>query len=118
MSNMPNTPEDRADTTSATADVPEMPAPRVREFTAHSIGGGLALLLGLVGLLVGAGLIAAGGTVSDGGAKAALIIVGILVAIAAILAMCGLNMVAPGEARVVQLFGRYRAPSARTDCAG
>jgi regulator of protease activity HflC (stomatin/prohibitin superfamily) len=108
MSNMPNTPEDRADTTSATADVPEMPAPRVREFTAHSIGGGLALLLGLVGLLVGAGLIAAGGTVSDSGAKAALIIVGILVAIAAILAMCGLNMVAPGEARVVQLFGRYR----------
>ncbi|MGW5474647.1 SPFH domain-containing protein [Streptomyces chartreusis] len=105
---MPNTPEDRADTTSATADVPEMPAPRVREFTAHSIGGGLALLLGLVGLLVGTALIAAGGTASDGGAKAALIIVGILVAIAAILAMCGLNMVAPGEARVVQLFGRYR----------
>ncbi|MCZ4609622.1 SPFH domain-containing protein, partial [Streptomyces sp. Lzd4kr] len=50
MSNTPNTPDDRADTTSATADVPEMPAPRVREFTAHSIGGGLALLLGLVGL--------------------------------------------------------------------
>ncbi|MFG1671530.1 SPFH domain-containing protein [Streptomyces sp. Y7] len=98
----------RSDATSATADVPEMPAPRVREFTAHSIGGGLALLLGLVGLLVGAGLIAATGAVSGGGAQAALIIIGILVAVAAILAMCGLNMVAPGEARVVQLFGRYR----------
>ncbi|GGT87651.1 SPFH domain-containing protein [Streptomyces coeruleorubidus] len=91
-----------------TADVPEMPAPRVREFAAHSIGGGLALLLGLLGLLAGAGLIAAATSADGGGAKAALIIGGILVGLAAFLAMCGLNMVAPGEARVVQLFGRYR----------
>ncbi|WP_369273155.1 SPFH domain-containing protein [Streptomyces sp. R11] len=96
------------DTTSVTADVPEMPAPRVREFTAHSIGGGLALLLGLVGLLAGAGLIVSTTAVAGAGGKAVLIIAGILVAIAAVLAMCGLNMVAPGEARVVQLFGRYR----------
>ncbi|MEV6999955.1 SPFH domain-containing protein [Streptomyces sp. NPDC093982] len=96
------------DTTSVTADVPEMPAPRVREFTAHSIGGGVALLLGLVGLLAGAGLIVTTAAVSGGGAKAVLIIAGVLVAVAAVLAMCGLNMVAPGEARVVQLFGRYR----------
>ncbi|MER5572115.1 MULTISPECIES: SPFH domain-containing protein [Streptomyces] len=94
--------------TQVTADVPEMPAPRVREFTAHSIGGGLALLLGLLGLLAGAGLIAAATSVDASGAKAGLIIGGILVALAAFLAMCGLNMVAPGEARVVQLFGRYR----------
>ncbi|MFF7166026.1 SPFH domain-containing protein [Streptomyces sp. NPDC008086] len=85
-----------------------MPAPRVREFTAHSIGGGLALLLGLVGLLVGAGLIVSASAVSGAGGQAALIISGVLIAIAALLAMCGLNMVAPGEARVVQLFGRYR----------
>ncbi|MET9763827.1 SPFH domain-containing protein [Streptomyces sp. NPDC006372] len=91
-----------------TADVPEMPAPRVREFTAHSIGGGLALLLGLLGLLAGAGLIATATSVDGAGARAALIVTGILVALAAFLAMCGLNMVAPGEARVVQLFGRYR----------
>ncbi|KJK41104.1 membrane protein [Streptomyces variegatus] len=94
--------------TQVTADVPEMPAPRVREFTAHSIGGGLALLLGLLGLLAGAGLIALATSVDGDGAKAGLIIGGILVALAAFLAMCGLNMVAPGEARVVQLFGRYR----------
>ncbi|BCL22748.1 SPFH domain-containing protein [Streptomyces tuirus] len=94
--------------TQVTADVPEMPAPRVREFTAHSIGGGLALLLGLLGLLAGAGLIAAATSVDASGAKAGLIVGGILVALAAFLAMCGLNMVAPGEARVVQLFGRYR----------
>ncbi|CAL9569970.1 SPFH domain-containing protein [Streptomyces griseomycini] len=94
--------------TQVTADVPEMPAPRVREFAAHSIGGGLALLLGLAGLLVGGGLIATATAVTGTGVKAVLIIGGILVALAAFLAMCGLNMVAPGEARVVQLFGRYR----------
>ncbi|CAL9473630.1 hypothetical protein SUDANB1_02877 [Streptomyces sp. enrichment culture] len=94
--------------TQVTADVPEMPAPRVREFSAHSIGGGLALLLGLLGLLAGAALIALALSVGADGAKAGLIVGGILVALAAFLAMCGLNMVAPGEARVVQLFGRYR----------
>lgn len=94
--------------TQVTADVPAMPAPRVREVAAHSIGGGLALVLGLAGLLAGAALIVSATAVAATGGKAALIVGGILVAIAAFLAMCGLNMVAPGEARVVQLFGRYR----------
>jgi regulator of protease activity HflC (stomatin/prohibitin superfamily) len=91
-----------------TDDIPEMPAPRVQEFAAHNIGGGLALLLGLVGLLIGAGTIMGGSTVAVAGPKAALIVTGIVIAAAAFLAMCGLNMVSPGEARVVQLFGRYR----------
>ncbi|MEU1038990.1 SPFH domain-containing protein [Streptomyces sp. NPDC005551] len=90
------------------ADLPEMPAPRVREFAAHSIGGGLALLLGLLGLLASAGLIVGATTVTATGVKAALIIGGVLIGITAFFAMCGLNTVAPGEARVVQLFGRYR----------
>ena len=94
--------------TPPTADVPEMPAPRVRESVAHSIGGGLALLLGLVGLLAGAGMIVSATAVGSTGGKAALIVSGILIGLAAFVAMCGLNMVAPGEARVVQLFGRYR----------
>jgi regulator of protease activity HflC (stomatin/prohibitin superfamily) len=95
--------------TSPAADVPEMPEPRVREFAAHSIGGGLALLLGLFGLLAGVALVVvAASAVSSGGAQAALIVPGVLIGIAAFVAMCGLNMVAPGEARVVQLFGRYR----------
>ncbi|MFI1480973.1 SPFH domain-containing protein [Streptomyces sp. NPDC020747] len=96
------------DNTPHTADVPEMPAPRVRESVAHSIGGGLALLLGLVGLLAGAGMIVSATAVGSTGGKAALIVSGILIGLAAFIAMCGLNMVAPGEARVVQLFGRYR----------
>ncbi|MFF8030251.1 MULTISPECIES: SPFH domain-containing protein [unclassified Streptomyces] len=94
--------------TQMTADVPEMPAPRVREVTAHSIGGGFALLLGLVGLLAGTALVVTATAVSGAGVKAVLIVGGVLIALAAFLAMCGLNMVAPGEARVVQLFGRYR----------
>ncbi|MCL7375986.1 SPFH domain-containing protein [Streptomyces sp. 35G-GA-8] len=100
--------------TPASDDIPEMPAPRVRENPAHSIGGGLALLLGLLGLVAGVALIALGATVGSAGLKAALIVIGVLVGIAAIFAMCGLNMVAPGEARVVQLFGRYRG-TIRTD---
>ncbi|GAA0912637.1 SPFH domain-containing protein [Streptomyces thermoalcalitolerans] len=89
-------------------DVPDMPEPRVREFPARSIRGGLALLLGLLGVLVAVALIATATTVTAAGAKAALIVAGVLIGLAALLAMCGLNMVAPGEARVVQLFGRYR----------
>ncbi|MEV5316576.1 SPFH domain-containing protein [Streptomyces sp. NPDC052687] len=94
--------------TAAVADLPDMPEPRVREFTAHSIGGGLALLLGLLGLLGGIAMVVAATTVTAAGAKAALIALGVLTGVAAFVAMCGLNMVAPGEARVVQLFGRYR----------
>ncbi|AEY91402.1 SPFH domain-containing protein [Streptomyces olivaceoviridis] len=92
----------------ATADVPEMPAPRVREFTAHSIGGGLALLLGLIGLGASVALFAASAADSAGGAEGGLVVAGVVVLLASAIAMRGLNTVAPGEARVVQLFGRYR----------
>lgn len=84
------------------ADIPEMPAPRVREFTAHSIGGALALLLGLLGLLVAGILFAAAQ------ANPAFAAGGAVVLVAALISLRGLNTVAPGEARVVQLFGRYR----------
>lgn len=100
--------------TATTKDLPEMPAPRVREFPAHSIGGGLALLLGLLGTAGGIVLVVAGSALTSTGAKVALIVVGVVLAVAAFFAMCGLNMVAPGEARVVQLFGRYRG-TIRTD---
>ncbi|EST32311.1 SPFH domain-containing protein [Streptomyces roseochromogenus] len=91
-----------------TADIPEMPAPRVREFTAHSIGGGLALLLGLLGLGAGVALFITASTVSAAGAKAGLIVAGVVIFLAGVISVRGLNTVAPGEARVVQLFGRYR----------
>ncbi|MET9510381.1 SPFH domain-containing protein [Streptomyces flavidovirens] len=109
-----STPSTSAPSTSAPTDLPDMPAPRVRERAAHSIGGGLALLLGLLGLLAGVGLVTTGATLASTGPKVALIVTGVVIAFAAFLAMCGLNMVAPGEARVVQLFGRYRG-TIRTD---
>jgi len=93
---------------SAATDVPSMPAPQVREFTAHSIGGALALLLGLIGLALSVGLLVMGANTTATGPKAALITGGILVGLAAFISIRGLNMVAPGQARVVQLFGRYR----------
>ncbi|WKV72098.1 SPFH domain-containing protein [Streptomyces sp. PCS3-D2] len=86
----------------------------VREFAARSVGGALALLLGLAGLLAGAGLVTAGAVSTATAAKVALIVIGVLLALSSVIAMSGLNTVAPGEARVVQLFGRYRG-TIRTD---
>ncbi|WP_405489380.1 SPFH domain-containing protein [Streptomyces sp. NBC_00096] len=86
----------------------------VREFPAHSVRGGLALLLGLAGVAAGAGLIALGAVSGSDGVKVALVAAGVLLVIAALVCMGGLNTVAPGEARVVQLFGRYRG-TIRTD---
>ncbi|MFE5125988.1 SPFH domain-containing protein [Streptomyces sp. NPDC056669] len=99
------------------ADIPALPEPPVRERPAHNVSGGLALLGGLAGLAGGVGLIFAGAAVAadhKGAGSTLLIVSGIVVIIAAILTMCGLNTIAPGEARVVQLFGRYRG-TIRTD---
>ncbi|MGQ4512099.1 SPFH domain-containing protein [Streptomyces sp. DW26H14] len=85
-----------------------MPRAQVREKTAHSISGGIALLLGLIGLAAGIALLAVAAGSGSATVKGALVPAGIVVILAAFTAMRGLNMVAPGEARVVQLFGRYR----------
>ncbi|KJY46395.1 membrane protein [Streptomyces sp. NRRL S-444] len=86
----------------------------VREFTARSMGGGLALVLGLLGAVAGAGLIALGVTADGTVMHASLIPAGVLLILVSVISMSGLNTVAPGEARVVQLFGRYRG-TIRTD---
>ncbi|MEU6081474.1 SPFH domain-containing protein [Streptomyces sp. NPDC047108] len=99
------------------SDAPQMPKPQVREVAARDIGGGLALLLGLIGLIAGAGTVIAGAAVSSDGTPAVgvpLIVLGVVIGITSLFAMSGLNMVAPGEARVVQLFGRY-VGTIRTD---
>ncbi|MGY1454527.1 SPFH domain-containing protein [Streptomyces sp. SS8] len=94
----------------AAGELPEMPAPQVRERPAHSVPGGLALLLGLLGLLAGAGAVVGGALLVEDGVRGlgvTLVVAGVLLMIGSVFAMAGLNMVAPGEARVVQLFGRY-----------
>ncbi|MFJ8862714.1 SPFH domain-containing protein [Streptomyces sp. NPDC102451] len=93
-----------------TPDTPEMPAPQVREVTAHSIPGGLGLLLTVLGVFLGVALAIIGGVLgSDGhnGVGIPLFILGLLLTIASFFCMSGVKMVAPGEARVIQLFGRY-----------
>ncbi|MEU0130080.1 MULTISPECIES: SPFH domain-containing protein [unclassified Streptomyces] len=93
-----------------TPDAPEMPEPQVRETTAHSIPGGLGLLLTVLGVLLGVALCIVGGVLGSNGHNGAgvpLFVLGLLLAIASLFCMSGVKMVAPGEARVIQLFGRY-----------
>ncbi|MBM7437366.1 SPFH domain-containing protein [Streptomyces sp. HB132] len=93
-----------------TPDAPEMPAPQVRETTAHSIPGGLGLLLTVVGVFLGVALCIVGGVLGSNGHNGAgipLFVLGLLLTIASFFCMSGVKMVAPGEARVIQLFGRY-----------
>ncbi|MBE3012394.1 SPFH domain-containing protein [Microbispora sp. NEAU-D428] len=88
----------------------DMPAPQTHERTARAASGWPMLILALIGLLspaalipIGAGLAADG----NGGAGAALIAAGALLLLAALVVLTGLAAVAPGEARVIQLLGRY-----------
>ncbi|MDT0342395.1 SPFH domain-containing protein [Streptomyces litchfieldiae] len=92
------------------APAPDMPAPSVRETRAHSVPGGRALLLTFLGSLAGlTGAVAGVSLAARGyvGAGVPLIVVCALAFLGSVFLMTGLNMVAPGEARVVQFFGRY-----------
>jgi regulator of protease activity HflC (stomatin/prohibitin superfamily) len=84
-----------------------LPGSRLTERPAHSVPGVAVLVVLIVVLLLGVGLLVLAGPVGGGGAVA-LIIVGILLIIASGLALRGLTPVAPGQARVVQLFGQYQ----------
>ncbi|MEV5599164.1 SPFH domain-containing protein [Streptomyces sp. NPDC052496] len=92
------------------ADTPQLPRPQVREAVAHSIPGGLGLLLTVLGAFAGLALIIVGGVNGSHGNNAVgvpLVVVGILLLVGSLFCMTGVKMVAPGEARVIQLFGRY-----------
>src|SRR5689334_11315593 len=88
----------------------DMPAPQVRERIARGASGWPVLFAGLVVILGGlAAVVTAVGIES-----VPLVIVALLVLVAAAVALAGLTPVAPGEARVVQLLGRY-VGTVRTD---
>ncbi len=82
-------------------------AAQVAEQEARSAPGIKVLAAGIVGVLAGVALL---GTASKqtGGTTTALVVLGIVVLIAAALLLSGLTPVVPGEARVIQLFGKYR----------
>ncbi|KAB8180594.1 SPFH domain-containing protein [Microbispora catharanthi] len=88
----------------------DMPAPQTHERTARAASGWPMLVLALIGLLSPAALIAVGaGLAADGsgGPGVALIAAGVLLFLVALVVLTGLTAVAPGEARVIQLLGRY-----------
>src|SRR5580700_6712622 len=59
-------------------------------------------------LVAGIGMFIAGGAGGSGAGRVVLIVVGIVVILVAVAAFIGLTPVVAGEARVVQLFGRYQ----------
>ncbi len=87
--------------------LPEMPGPQVTERVVSGAAGVPMLLAVPVVLTAGIVLIVLGGH-RTGGAAVALILGGVLVEVCAALMLRGLTQVAPGQARVTQLFGRYR----------
>ena len=92
------------DSTGAGATAPRSSGPQVSEHAAVTIPGRLALVAGAVAAAVGIALLVSGITTSTHG----LIVVGIILILVALAIARGLTAVAPGEARVVQLFGRYK----------
>ena len=80
---------------------------RVTERAARFLPGLRMLVLGIVLILAGVVLIVLASH-QGGGAAKALITLGIVVFIASSLILAGLTAVVPGQARVVQLFGKYR----------
>jgi regulator of protease activity HflC (stomatin/prohibitin superfamily) len=88
----------------------DMPAPQVRERVANGANGWPMAGLALLGVLGGTALFVAG--VAGGGSLP--VVLGILAFLAGLVVAVGLTPVSPGQARVVQLLGRYKG-TIRTD---
>ncbi|MDL4820753.1 SPFH domain-containing protein [Actinomadura opuntiae] len=99
--------EEEASVVDATAQV-EMPRPRIGEHPARDRGGWAMLGVAVVLVLVGIAALVAGLAAGGGAAVAAGIVAGVLLIIAGLVTAAGLTPVAPGEARVLQLLGRYK----------
>jgi len=79
----------------------------VAERQARSTRGVKVLVSGVVALLAAVAVLWYAGRQTDG-TKTALIWAGVIVLIIAVPLLAGLTPVAPGQARVIQLFGKYR----------
>jgi hypothetical protein len=82
------------------------PAP-VAEHPAWSTRGVKALVSGVAAVLAGVAVLWYSGK-QTGGTTTALVWTGVIVLIVAALLLAGLTPVVPGQARVIQLFGKYR----------
>jgi regulator of protease activity HflC (stomatin/prohibitin superfamily) len=80
---------------------------QIAEQRAWSTPGIKVLVAGIAGIIVAVAVLWYSHT-QTGGAATALVWVGVVVLIAAVLLLAGLTPVVPGQARVIQLFGKYR----------
>ena len=94
-------------TQTAAAAGPQQPDQQVTEHQARFLAGLRMLVAGIAGLLLGVALAVVASRQSDG-AAVALAVLCVLIFLASALVLGGLTPVVPGQARVVQLFGRYR----------
>ena len=83
------------------------PGPPVTERPAHFLPGLRMLVLGIVALLVGVVLIVLAAH-DHGNVGKGLVALAVILFIATSMSLRGLSSVVPGQARVVQLFGKYR----------
>jgi len=96
------------DTQASAAPDPEQPDRQVTEYQAWSLPGVQVLVLSGAALLLGVALLITGIMLSPGAGPVTLIVIAASLLIAGELGAHGLTSVVAGEARVVQLFGRYR----------
>ena len=94
-------------TQTAAAAGPQQPDQQVTEREARFLAGLPMLVAAIVGLLAGVALAVVASRQSHGVAVA-LAVLCVLIFLASALVLGGLTPVVPGQARVVQLFGRYR----------
>src|SRR5437660_250122 len=85
----------------------QLAASPVAEYQARATRGVKVLVASIVAVLAGVAVLV-NANKQTGATTTALVWVGIIVLIIAALGLAGLTPVAPGQARVVQLFGRYR----------
>ncbi|TYB42696.1 SPFH domain-containing protein [Actinomadura chibensis] len=92
----------------------DMPRPKIAERPAGDRGGWTMLALALVLLALAAAAVLAGVATGGTAALAAGIAAGVVLGLAGLVLLAGLTPVAPNEARVLQLLGRYKG-TVRTD---
>lgn len=92
----------------------DLPAPQVRERIARAISGWPILTVSLLVILLSLIAFVVGMRQEDGAAGESLVGLSVVFGLTALVALTGLTAVAPGEARVLQLLGRYTG-TVRTD---
>src|SRR6202035_5747216 len=101
-------------TTQTPVRAEQRPVPaQVAEHAAWSTPGIKVLAAGIVGVLAAIALLW-DSRQQAGGSAAALAWAGVILLIAAVLLLAGLTPVVPGQARVIQLFGKYRGTTRDT----